>query len=69
MFEYYIVGDYKLNCGRIESCLISVCGTDKEHAERSLARTLANPPSDCLGNIQLKSERKEQCWWNMGRLD
>ena len=69
MLEYYVVGDFEIANKRIESCLISVCGTDKARAEQSLAYSIANPPKGCLGNIHIKSEQAEQCWWNMGHLD
>ena len=67
-FEYFICGDYDV-CGKIESCLISICGCDKEHAEKVLEKTIANPPKNCLGNIHIEQEEINKCWWNKGNLD
>lgn len=67
-YDYFICGDYEVN-GKIEICLICTCGTNGEHAKKVLEEKIANPPSDCLGNIHIEKEESEKCWWNCGNLD
>ena len=62
-FDYFVVGDYSI-CGKISSCLIQLAGTNEEKALKVLDAIKLNPPSNCLGNIQLKKEKREDCWWN-----
>ena len=62
-YDYFVVGDYEV-CGKIQGCLIYVCGTDEEHAKKVLENTVANPPKECLGNIRLEKELSNDCWWN-----
>lgn len=67
-YEYYIVGDFKI-FGRIEGCLIRVCGCDLDNAQRVLDEVKANQPKDCLGNIRIEKDEINNCWWNQGNLD
>lgn len=67
-FDYFVCGDYEV-CGKIKSCLISICGSDEEHAKKVLEDKIANPPKDCLGNIHIEKEEVSACWWNQGSLD
>lgn len=66
--EYFIVGDF-YTMGKIESCLIRICGADEQHAEKVLPDVIANPPRGCLGNIKIASDEPENCWWRQGGLD
>lgn len=68
--DYIIVGDFEIY-GKIESCLIRVCGEDKKHAEEILDRMLNNPNKDDLydlnkpnfrGNLHIEVEYDG--WWN-----
>ena len=65
--DYFIVGDFNV-CGKVKSCLIRICANE-EQAKEKLEYFKANPPSECLGNIRIKSAKKENCWWNQGGLD
>ena len=62
-YDYFIVGDYEV-CGKVSTCLIELAGTDEATAKEKLEKVIANPPENCLGNICLKKEEKEKCWWN-----
>lgn len=68
--DYIIVGDFEIN-GEIDSCLITVCGEDKKHAEEILDRMLNNPNKDDLyslnkpnfrGNLHI--EVAYDGWWH-----
>jgi hypothetical protein len=65
--DFFIVGDFNI-CGKIQSCLIVLCANE-EQARQKLEEIKTNPPADCLGNIHIKSEAKQRCWWNQGNLD
>lgn len=65
--SYYIVGDFNI-CGKVKSCLITLCA-NKERAQMKLEQIKANPPADCLGNICIESNNSANCWWNQGWLD
>ena len=65
--DYFIVGDFNI-CGKIKGCLIRLCANE-EQAKTDLEHIKANPPSDCLGNIRIECDKKEDCWWNQGNLD
>lgn len=67
MFDYYVVGDYNI-CGRVMGCMICLAGSDEKEAVAILEKTIANPPKNCIGNIRLEKDKKENCWWN-GNLD
>jgi hypothetical protein len=66
MNEYVIVGD----TAQYDDCLIYVCGTSYEHANKVLHRMLNNPTADdkraMIGhtNFRVETVAKEDCWWN-----
>ena len=68
--EYIIVGDVE-NLG---TCLIYVCGTSREWADKLLDRMLNNPTEDDIKamkgftNLKVEEVPPEDCWWN-GDLD
>lgn len=68
MNSYVINGDFEI-CGKVEPCMIKMCGVDKTNAEKHLNEILKNPPADCLGNIHIEEVKEEECWWNQGWLD
>ena len=63
--RYIIVGD----AGKYEGCLICTCGTQKENAEKTLARMLSEPTENDKKlmegheNIRIKEVKQEECWW------
>lgn len=66
MNEYIIIGDTIAYTG----CLVCVCGTDKNHAEKVLFR-MKNAPTDndkiiTKGhtNLRIKEVAAKDCWWN-----
>ncbi len=67
-FDYYICGDYEVN-GKIGPCLIRLAGNTEAEAQKVLAETVANPPAKCLGNIHIRKQESDKCWWNQGGLD
>ena len=66
MYDYFIAGDFEV-CGKVTSCLISLCYSE-ERANELLPKYLENPPKDCLGNIRIEKEESKKAWWN-GNLD
>ena len=68
MYDYFVVGDFEIN-GKAHTCLIKMYGGNEQLAVEGLAEVKRNPPEDCLGNIRLEKEKKENCWWNQGGLD
>lgn len=70
MNEYIIIGDTE----RYEGCLVCVCGTSLDWANKVLDRMLNNPTdNDKLlmqghTNLRVKEVPPEDCWWN-GNLD
>ena len=70
MNEYVIVGDTK----EFKECLIYVCGTSRDWAEKLLDRMLNNPTENDLRamkdhtNLKVEEVPPEDCWWN-GNLD
>ena len=68
MSNYIISGDFEI-CGKVQTCMIEMCGPSKENAEKYLDKTLKNPPVDCLGNIHIEEVKENDCWWNKGWLD
>lgn len=67
-YEYVIGGDFEI-CGKVHSCLIELCGKDKEKTAKRFLEIKANPPENCLGNIRVEAKIPEDCWWNQGNLD
>ena len=67
-FEYIIVGDTE----KYKDCLVCVCGSDKEDAERALNRMLNNPTDNDKrlmerhSNLKVKKVHKDSCWWRYG---
>lgn len=70
MNEYIIVGDV----AQLGECLIYVCGTSCEWADKLLDRMLNNPTENDIRamkghtNLRVKEVSAEDCWWN-GKLD
>lgn len=68
MKEYIIAGDSAL----YKECLVYICGTDKEFAERVLNKMLTNPDENDLmymkeyTNLKVKEIDDKDCWWNGG---
>lgn len=66
MTDYIIVGDTK-NYG---TCLIYVCGHNKDTAEKVLHRMLTEPDDEdrrvmkTHTNIRVEEQKSEDCWWN-----
>lgn len=68
--EYVIVHDVK-GTDKYNGCLMYVCGSNREDAERVLERILNNPNSDDMRNIEMgyinfriEEVPAMQCWWN-----
>ena len=68
MNEYIIIGDTE----QYEGCLVFLCGSSFEHAQRVLHQILNNPTEDDkksmdgLRNFRIKEVNEEDCWWNYG---
>lgn len=66
MNEFIIVGDTK----KYKECLVKVCGTSRETAEKTLEKMLTNPSKDDEYfmkdhfNFQIKEVEAKYCWWN-----
>ena len=58
--EYIIVGDYK----QFKECLIYVCGSVYERAERVLETTKVLPEYKDYTNIHIKEVVANNIWWN-----
>ena len=65
--EYIVAGDFEV-CGKIKTCLITSCHSEKT-ARELVEKYKANPPDDCLGNVRLVIEESDKCWWNNGTCD
>lgn len=68
--EYIIVGDVE-NLG---TCLVCLCGTSRDWADKVLDRMLNNPTENDIKsmkgftNLKVEEVPPEDCWWN-GDLD
>lgn len=66
MNEYIIVGDTQ----NYTDCLVYVCGTNKDHAEKVLRRIKENPTDNDKAvikghiNLRVKEVAAKDCWWN-----
>lgn len=58
--EYIIVGDYKQH----KECLIYICGSAYERAERVLETTKVLPEYKDYTNIRIKEVETRDAWWN-----
>ncbi len=70
MPEYVIVHDVK-GTDKYNGCLLYVCGSSRENAERVLDRLLNNPDNQDLRNIEkgyinfrIEEVADKDCWWN-----
>ena len=68
--EYVIVHDVE-GTDKYNGCLLYVCGSSRENAEKVLERILNNPNSDDMRNIakgyinfRIEEVPASQCWWN-----
>lgn len=68
MNEYIIIGDTE----QYKDCLIYLCGSSLEHAQKILRRILENPTDNDekvtknLTNFRIKEVSEEDCWWHYG---
>lgn len=75
MYDYYIVATYDMGKGKRSDCLVCLAGHTAESAERVKQKVLdgiANGKkeyTDIVGNVCIKCDKHEQCWWNQGGLD
>ena len=49
------------NAGKLGWCLFKLAGTDKEGAERALARLQAEYPDK---ELRIETVEAKDCWWN-----
>lgn len=68
--EYVIVHDVE-GTDKYNGCLLYVCGSSRENAEKVLERILNNPNSDDMRNIEkgyinfrIEEVPAKYCWWN-----
>lgn len=68
MNEYIIIGDTE----QYKDCLVYLCGSSLEYAQKVLRRMLDNPTDndkramERYTNFRIKEVAKEDCWWNQG---
>ena len=66
MNEYIIVGDTE----KYKGCLVTLCGTSLEHANKVLNRMVNNPSehdkkiSEGHTNLRIEEVEEKDCWWN-----
>lgn len=64
--EYIIKGDTE----RFDSCLVCVCGSSPEEAEKTLHRMINNPTENDRRlikghtNLRIEEVADKDCWWN-----
>jgi hypothetical protein len=64
--EYIIEGD----TDKYKDCLVFVCGSSKENAEKALHRILYNPTDndkrliEGYQNLRIAEVDDKDCWWN-----
>lgn len=68
MNEYVIIGDTE----NYKDCLVCLCGTSFEHANKVLDKMLNNPTENdkkiMAGhtNLRVKEVSVDDCWWRNG---
>lgn len=66
MNEYIIIGD----TAEYKNCLIYVCGTNRDWAEKVLHRMLTTPTErdkeilQTHSSLRVEEVLEEDCWWN-----